>query len=78
MTRANPDDVYIDPGPPPQLGDAEFKDGVVQVLQFSQQLDATDATMSRYQDFGFRGVITKPYEAAELSRTVREVIESAR
>jgi len=26
------------------------------------------ATMSRYQDFGFRDVITKPYEAAELGR----------
>jgi PAS domain S-box-containing protein len=39
---------------------------------------AMDATMSRYQDFGFRGVITKPYEAAELGRTVREVIESGR
>ena len=30
---------------------------------------ATDATMSRYQDFGFRGVIAKPYEAAELGRS---------
>jgi CheY-like chemotaxis protein len=39
---------------------------------------AMDASMSRYQDFGFRGVITKPYEAAELSRTVRKVIESSR
>ncbi len=34
--------------------------------------------MSHYQDFGFRGVISKPYEAAELGRTVREVIESGR
>jgi len=39
---------------------------------------AMDATMSHYQDFGFRGVITKPYEAAELGRAVREVIESGR
>jgi PAS domain S-box-containing protein len=39
---------------------------------------ATDATMSRYQDFGFRGVIAKPYEAAELGRTVQEVISSSR
>jgi two-component system, cell cycle sensor histidine kinase and response regulator CckA len=37
---------------------------------------ATDATMSRYQDFGFRGVIAKPYEAAELGRTVYKVIHS--
>jgi PAS domain S-box-containing protein len=38
---------------------------------------ATDATMSRYQDFGFRGVIAKPYEAAELGKIVHEVIESS-
>jgi len=38
---------------------------------------AMDATMSRYQDFGFRGVIAKPYEAAELGRIVHEVIESS-
>ena len=38
---------------------------------------ATDATMSRYQDFGFRGVIAKPYEAAELGKTVYDVIRSS-
>ena len=38
---------------------------------------ATDATMSRYQDFGFRGVIAKPYEAAELGKVVHEVISSS-
>ena len=39
---------------------------------------AMDATMSRSADFGFRGVIAKPYEAAELGRVVREVIVSSR
>src|SRR5439155_20420344 len=39
---------------------------------------ALDATMSRYQDFGFRGVIAKPYEAAELGRTVYEVLQMIR
>jgi len=39
---------------------------------------ATDATMSRYQDFGFRGVIAKPYEAAELGKTVHDVIRASR
>jgi DNA-binding NtrC family response regulator len=39
---------------------------------------ATDATMSRYQDFGFRGVIAKPYEAAELGKIVHDVIETSR
>ncbi len=38
---------------------------------------ATDATMSRYQDFGFRGVIAKPYEASELGRIVHDVITSS-
>ncbi len=39
---------------------------------------AMDSTMARYQDFGFRGVIAKPYEASELARTVHEVIQSSR
>jgi nitrogen-specific signal transduction histidine kinase/ActR/RegA family two-component response regulator len=39
---------------------------------------ALDATMSRYQDFGFRGVIAKPYEAAELGKIVAETIASSR
>ena len=38
---------------------------------------ALDATMSRYQDYGFRGVIAKPYEAAELGKIVSEVIASS-
>ncbi len=38
---------------------------------------ATDATMSRYQDFGFRGVIAKPYEASELGRIVHDVISAS-
>ena len=38
---------------------------------------AMDATMSRYQDYGFRGVIAKPYEAAELGRIVHDVIASS-
>jgi PAS domain S-box-containing protein len=38
---------------------------------------ATDATMSRFQDFGFRGVIAKPYEAAELGKIVHDVISSS-
>ena len=38
---------------------------------------ATDATMSRYQDFGFRGVIAKPYEATELGKIVHEVINAS-
>ena len=39
---------------------------------------ATDATMSRYQDFGFHGVIAKPYEAGELGKIVHDAIESSR
>ncbi|MGH8094582.1 MAG: CHASE3 domain-containing protein [Chthoniobacterales bacterium] len=37
---------------------------------------ATDATMSRYEDFGFRGMIAKPYQAAELGRKVHALIAS--
>ncbi|MBA2432647.1 MAG: response regulator, partial [Chthoniobacterales bacterium] len=38
---------------------------------------AMDSTMARYQDYGFRGVIAKPYEAAELGKIVHEVIEAS-
>ena len=38
---------------------------------------ATDVTISRYQDFGFRGVIAKPYEIAELGKIVHDVIAQA-
>ncbi len=33
--------------------------------------------MSRYRDFGFHGVIAKPYEAAQLGKIVHDVIESS-
>jgi len=39
---------------------------------------ATNATMSRDQDFGFRGVIAKPYEITELGKIVHDVINSSR
>ncbi len=39
---------------------------------------AMDDTMSRYQDYGFSGVIAKPYEAAELGRVVHGVIQASR
>ncbi len=39
---------------------------------------AMDATMSRFEDYGFRGVMAKPYEAAALGRMVHDTIESSR
>jgi PAS domain S-box-containing protein len=39
---------------------------------------AMDATLSCYEDLGFSGVIAKPYEAAELGSTVRDVIAASR
>jgi hypothetical protein len=48
LTRSDPGDVYIDPGPPPQLGgvgDAEYKAGNVELVLFSSQLDPADPTM---------------------------------
>jgi PAS domain S-box-containing protein len=38
---------------------------------------AMDATMSHYKDFGFRGVLAKPYESAELGKVVHDVIASS-
>ena len=39
---------------------------------------AMDATMSRYEEFGFRGVLAKPYQASELGRKVHDVIAASR
>ena len=39
---------------------------------------AMDPRLCRYEDLGFRGVIVKPYEAAELGRTVRDVMSVSR
>ena len=36
-----------------------------------------DALMSRHLDFGFRGVLPKPYEPSELIELVREVLEES-
>jgi len=47
LTRANPNDVYIDPGPPPRLGtatDADFKQSAVRVIELSSELTPDDAT----------------------------------
>lgn len=54
LTRANPTDVYRDPGPPPLLGcdgappcvpDAELKADVVEVIRRSSQLDPDDGAL---------------------------------
>lgn len=45
LIRSDPGAVYLDPGPPPQLGgvgDEEFKVGVVELIEFSRQLDASN------------------------------------
>jgi hypothetical protein len=45
LTRSNPTDVYIDPGPPPLLGtatDADFKQAAVFVIQRSSELTPDD------------------------------------
>lgn len=45
LTRSSPGEIYLDPGPPPQLGgagDAEFKAGIVQLIGFSAALDPDD------------------------------------
>ncbi len=48
LTRNDPADLYHDPGAPPQLGgpdDAEFKESMVRVIQFSSWLDPADNAM---------------------------------
>ncbi len=46
LTRTDPNDVYVDPGPHPRLGDsvgdAGYKEGARRVIELSSQLDPTD------------------------------------
>lgn len=48
LTRSDPDDVYIDPGPPPRLGatsDAAFKAAAVRLIELSSQLTPDDGVL---------------------------------
>src|SRR5205085_12705227 len=75
------DRVILDLTLPGGMGGKEALKKLIEIDPTVNAIDssgyATDATMSRYQDFGFRGLIAKPYEAAELGKIVEEVIESS-
>jgi hypothetical protein len=49
LTRVDPTDVYVDPGPPPRLGDAMtdagYKADAARVIELSGALDPTDGVM---------------------------------
>jgi hypothetical protein len=48
LTREDPNDVYIDPGPPPQIGGVDapgYKEGGRQVIEFSSWLDPFDGVV---------------------------------
>jgi hypothetical protein len=49
LMRSNPNDVYVDPGPPPRLGDATtdagYKAGAARVLELSGELDPGDGVL---------------------------------
>ena len=48
LTRDDPNDVYRDPGPPPYLGgegDQDYKDGALEVIEYSSWLDPSDGIM---------------------------------
>ena len=70
-------DNFVGPAGEPNSAD-NLKPGEYMVNAIFSSGYAPDATMSRYEDLGFRGVIAKPYEAAALGRKVHETIESGR
>jgi PAS domain S-box-containing protein len=37
---------------------------------------SNDPILSRFHDYGFKGMVAKPYEIRQLARTVREVLEN--
>ena len=57
------------------------REAIEQLLEFDPEVKAivssgysTDPIMSAYQDYGFKGVVSKPYGTEELLNTLREVI----
>ena len=56
-------------------------EAIEQLLEFDPEVKAivssgysTDPIMSAYQDYRFKGVVSKPYGTEELLNTLREVI----
>ena len=37
---------------------------------------SSDPIMSRYGEYGFKGVVSKPYSIQELNKTLHEVLET--
>ena len=57
------------------------REAIEQLLEFNPEVKAivssgysTDPIKSAYQDYGFKGVVSKPYGTEELLNTLREVI----
>ncbi len=53
LSRNAPGDLYLDPGAPPQLEDAEFRDGPTQLIEMSQALDPANPAMLDVSPAGF-------------------------
>jgi hypothetical protein len=53
LTRSAPDDLYIDPGPPPHLADPEFRAGPEQLIEMSQALDPSNPALLDSSPAGF-------------------------
>ena len=58
------------------------REAIEQLLAFDPEVKAivssgysTDPIMSAYQDYGFKGVVSKPYGTEELLSTLREMIQ---
>ncbi len=61
------------------------REAIEQLLAFDPEVKAivssgysTDPIMSAYQDYGFKGVVSKPYGTEELLSTLREMIQENR
>ena len=61
------------------------KETIKRLLQFDSSANvivssgySNDPIMSNYKEFGFRGVVTKPYKIEELSWVMRDVLQAAK
>jgi len=57
------------------------KEAIKQLIEFDPDVKAivssgysTDPVMADYRNYGFKGVVAKPYDIKELSETLHEVL----
>jgi len=70
------------PGNDPAMGGMGGKEAIKRLIDIDPKVRAivssgysNDPVMSEYKDYGFRGVVPKPYSIEELAQTLHKVMD---